>query len=200
MVDVLLGLLRPTSGRLAVDGDPIETDDAIEGWQKAVGYVPQQIFLVDDTIRRNIAFGIPDEAIDLSAVEEAAKIAQLHDFVTRELPDGYDTMVGERGMRLSGGQRQRIGIARALYRRPQLLILDEATSALDGATEGAFFSALREQLRGRTVISIAHRITTTRDFDRVVLVDHGEVVEQGSYQDVVEKRGRFGVLFDASAR
>lgn len=191
LVDVILGLLEPTSGALYVDGAPI-TD--ARAWQKNVGYVPQQIFLADDSVRRNIAFGIPDAEIDQQRVEESARIAQIHDFISNDLQRGYDSLVGERGIRLSGGQRQRLGIARALYRRPPLLVLDEATSALDGATEAAFFAALREQLKDRTVVSIAHRLSTTSSFDRVILIEDAVLAAEGNSDDAIEARGRFAVL------
>ncbi|MCC7073398.1 MAG: ABC transporter ATP-binding protein [Deltaproteobacteria bacterium] len=191
LVDLILGLLEPTSGGLFIDG--IEVADA-RAWQRNVGYVPQQIFLADDSVRRNIAFGVPDAEIDQARVEEAARIAQVHDFVSRELPGSYDAVVGERGVRLSGGQRQRLGIARALYRRPLLLVLDEATSALDGATEAAFFVALRHELRDRTVVSIAHRLSTTSTFDRVVLIQDGKAAAEGRPDDAIQARGPFAVL------
>lgn len=191
LVDLVLGLLVPTSGRFLVDG--IVVDDP-RSWQRNVGYVPQQIYLADDTVRRNIAFGVPEEKIDDARVEAAARTAQIHDFVASELPGGYGAVVGERGVRLSGGQRQRLGIARSLYREPALLVLDEATSALDGATEAAFFTALREGHRERTVLSIAHRLTTTKAFDRVVLVDGGRVVADGPPEAALVGDGPFSVL------
>jgi ABC-type multidrug transport system fused ATPase/permease subunit len=191
LVDVIVGLLTPTTGELTVDGALLTEPRA---WQKNVGYVPQQIFLADDSVRSNIAFGIPDDEIDQARVEESARIAQIHDFVSGELPHGYDTVVGERGIRLSGGQRQRLGIARALYRRPPLLVLDEATSALDGATETAFLAALRRQLQDRTVVSIAHRLSTTTSFDRVLLLDEGALVAEGTPEDAIVGRDRFAVV------
>lgn len=191
LVDLLLGLLQPSAGELLVDGQPV---GPIHAWQRNVGYVPQQIFLADDTVRRNIAFGVPADQIDDDRVRAAAGVAQIHDFITTELPGGYESVTGERGVRLSGGQRQRLGIARALYRNPALLILDEATSALDGATEAAFFAALRATHRDRTVISIAHRLSTTRSFDRVVLVEQGRIVVEGPPAEAIEGRGAFAVL------
>ncbi|OGQ25215.1 MAG: hypothetical protein A2138_06075 [Deltaproteobacteria bacterium RBG_16_71_12] len=191
LVDIVLGLLAPTEGTLSIDGRVVTL---VQAWQRNVGYVPQQIFLADDTVRRNIAFGVPPDRIDDARVIEAAKIAQVNDFIAGELPGGYHGLVGERGVRLSGGQRQRIGIARSLYRDPALLVLDEATSALDGATEAAFFAALREARRERTVVSIAHRLSTTRSFDRVILVEHGAVVTEGPPLEAIEGRGSFSVL------
>ena len=134
MMDVILGLLGPQEGKLSVDGQLITVANSRQ-WQRSVGYVPQYIYLVDDSVAANIAFGVKADNIDLQAVERAAKIAHLHEFVVNDLPQGYATTVGERGVRLSGGQRQRIGIARALYHSPQVLILDEATSALDNLTD-----------------------------------------------------------------
>jgi ATP-binding cassette, subfamily B, bacterial PglK len=193
LVDVLLGLLAPTGGSLLVDELSLSERNA-RSWQRNVGYVPQQIFLADDTVRRNIAFGFPDDEIDDAAVKEAARIAQIAPFIENDLPSAYDAVVGERGVRLSGGQRQRLGIARALYRKPKLLVLDEATSALDGATEAAFFAALRAALSDRTVISIAHRLSTTESFDRVLLVADGALVADAPPADAIAGRGRFAIL------
>ena len=143
-------------------------------WQASIGYVPQDIFLIDDTIARNIAFGLSDEKIDPSLLREACAMAQILDFIEAESPDGFDTRVGERGIRLSGGQRQRIGLARALYHRPSLLILDEATSALDVATEAKLLEALRS-LRGKlTMVVAAHRLSAVANCDQ--LIDLGDVI------------------------
>jgi len=139
-VDLILGLLEAQQGEVRVDGVPI-TKENVRAWQRSIGYVPQQIFLTDDTVSGNIAFGLDAKDVDHAAVERAAKVAELHDFIVREMPEGYDTFVGERGVRLSGGQRQRVGIARALYHDPDVLILDEATSALDNLTERAVMDA-----------------------------------------------------------
>ncbi len=193
LVDLILGLLRPTTGALRVDGKPLD-EASIPAWHLNVGYVPQQIFLADDTVAKNIAFGVPPELADRAALETAARIAQIDQFVTTEMPRGYDTVVGERGIRMSGGQRQRLGIARALYRKPGLIVLDEATSALDGATEAAFFAEMRAALRDTTVISIAHRLSTTKGFDRVVLLERGEVRAIGAPEEAIEGRGHFQVL------
>ena len=141
--DIILGLLKPQSGSVLVDGTPI-TPRNVNGWQKHLGYVPQSVYLSDDTLAANIAFGVASGDQDIDRVEDAARIANLHDFVVSELPNGYETMVGERGVRLSGGQRQRIGIARALYSDPDILILDEATSALDSLTEDVVSEAIRD--------------------------------------------------------
>jgi ABC-type multidrug transport system fused ATPase/permease subunit len=177
LVDLMLGLLEPTSGVIEVDGTPL-TPETARAWQMLAGYVPQQIFLIDDTIEANICFGIEKSVVDRERLEHVAGLAQIHDFVTKELPDGYQTVVGDRGVRLSGGQRQRLGIARALYRAPRFLVLDEATSALDGATEAAFFEALRRDLAGCTVVSITHRKSTARSFDRAYVLEGGVITAE----------------------
>lgn len=179
-IDIILGLLTPTSGDLVVD-DVVVDSGNLRQWQQNLGYVPQTIFLIDDTITRNIAFGVPDEEVDFEAVLSAARIANLHEFVTTDLPKGYDTIIGERGVRLSGGQRQRIGIARALYRDPSVLILDEATSALDGLTEDAVMEAIRNLSRKKTIIMIAHRLTTVQDCDVIYLIQKGRIAGEGDY-------------------
>ncbi|MBP7003002.1 ABC transporter ATP-binding protein [Amaricoccus sp.] len=189
-VDVILGLLRPQSGALVVDGVEV-TDETVPGWQKSVGYVPQHIFLTDESVAANIAFGVDRRKIDMEAVERAARIAELHDFVRRELPQGYDTMLGERGIRLSGGQRQRVGIARALYHDPDVLVLDEATSALDNLTERAVMDAVHNLGGKKTIIMIAHRLTTVQDCDRIFLLERGRVVAEGNYDQLVETSDDF---------
>jgi ABC-type bacteriocin/lantibiotic exporter with double-glycine peptidase domain len=183
-VDVLLGLLQPQAGVLRVDGTAI-TEANLRNWQRAVGYVPQQIFLIDDSVSANIAFGIRPEDRDQAAIETAARVANLHDFVLADLPQGYDTHVGERGVRLSGGQRQRIGIARALYHNPEVLILDEATSALDNLTERAVMDAVHALGRQKTIIMIAHRLSTVRSCDRIFLLEQGRVSAAGTYEELV---------------
>lgn len=156
VMDILLGLLQPKAGRLMVDGQTIDASN-IRAWQAAIGYVPQHIYLADSSVAENIAFGLPKEQIDMQAVERAAKSAQIHDFIAQELPDGYHSRVGDRGIRLSGGQRQRIGIARALYRDPPVLFFDEATSALDTATEAALNDTIANLSGNKTSVSISHR-------------------------------------------
>lgn len=172
MVDIILGLLVPQYGKITADGLDVRKNVSL--WQREIGYIPQTIYLSDDTIKNNIAFGIPEEEIDEEAVREAVRKAQLFEFVDN-LPDGLDTMVGDRGVRLSGGQRQRIGIARALYHDPEILILDEATSALDNETESAVMEAI-DSLKGlKTMIIIAHRLTTIRNVDVIYEVADGKV-------------------------
>lgn len=188
--DIILGLLRHQNGSMAVDGIEID-DENMRAWQKNIGYVPQSIFLCDDTITRNIAFGVPDECIDFTMVQEVALMANLHDFITNELPLGYETIVGERGVRLSGGQRQRIGIARALYHQPSLLVLDEATSALDGITENAVMDAIHNLAHQKTIIMIAHRMSTVMECDVIYLMDKGRLVAEGTYDELIQSNLRF---------
>lgn len=195
MVDVILGLLEAQEGTLAVDGQAI-TEKNRRAWQRTIGCVPQQIYLADDTVAANIAFGVRKRDIDLVAVENAAKIANLHEFVTNDLPQGYDTTVGERGVRLSGGQRQRIGIARALYHNPQVLILDEATSALDNLTEQAVMEAVHSLGHKITIILIAHRLSTVKACDTIFLLEKGKLEAQGSFEELAQVNERFrGMAF-----
>lgn len=190
LVDMLMGLLRPNAGSILIDGVAL-TADNIGAWQRNIGYVPQHIWLSDDSITRNIAFGVPDEDIDHEAVRAAATAASLHDFIVKELGQGYDTVIGERGIRLSGGQRQRVGIARALYHRPSVLVLDEATSALDGATEKAIIEAVDTLSRKITVVLIAHRLNTVIDCDRIFVLERGCVVDDGNYATLLRDSSAF---------
>lgn len=182
-VDLILGLLEPQQGTLSVDGKVVNSLN-IREWQMSIGYVPQQIYLSDETVESNIAFGIDENDINQDAVIRAAKIANLHDFVINDLPNGYETRVGERGVRLSGGQRQRIGIARALYHNPQVLILDEATSALDNLTELAVMEAINKLRHDITIILIAHRLSTVRECDQIYLMEKGKVIAQGDFDQL----------------
>jgi ABC-type multidrug transport system fused ATPase/permease subunit len=195
MVDIILGLLVPLKGRILVDGSEL-TNGNRKSWQKNLGYVPQSIYLIDDTIKNNIAFGIAADKIDDNAVITAAKLANIHEFVVSELPKGYDTVIGERGIRLSGGQRQRIGIARAVYHDPSVLILDEATSALDGLTEGAIMEAIKTMEHKKTIVMIAHRITTVRSCDVIYLMEKGVIVDHGSYDELYAKNEKFRRMAD----
>ena len=183
IVDIILGLLEPQEGTLKVDGEII-TKKNLRSWQKSIGYVPQHIFLSDDTIAANIAFGVDTKDIDQKGVENACKIANLNDFVINELPEQYQTKVGERGIRLSGGQRQRIGIARALYHNPKVLILDEATSALDNKTEQVVMDAVQNLNKEITIILIAHRLNTVKNCDTIFKLDKGKLVGQGTYEEL----------------
>lgn len=189
-VDVILGLLEPQEGALEVDGQLI-TGANRRSWQRVIGYVPQHIYLADDSVASNIAFGMNANDIDLQAVESAAQITNLHEFVVNDLPQGYATTIGERGVRLSGGQRQRIGIARALYHNPQVLILDEATSALDNLTEKAVMEAVNNLSDNITIILIAHRLSTVRQCDKVYLLEQGELKAQGTYEELTKTSERF---------
>ena len=177
LVDVILGLLTPTGGTITVDEKGIH--EHVRGWQDQIGYVPQSIYLTDDTLRRNVAFGLPEELIDDSAVNRALRAAQLEDFVAT-LPDGVQTMVGERGVRLSGGQRQRIGIARALYHDPAVLVLDEATSALDLSTERGVMDAVLALHASKTILIVAHRLSTVERCDRLYRLANGQIVGEGT--------------------
>lgn len=189
MVDVVIGVLSPSEGAVAVDGKVLDAEGR-RRWRRSIGYVPQQIYLIDDTLRRNVAFGVEDESIDEVAVWDALRAARLDDLV-RELPDGLRTRVGERGVRLSGGQRQRLGIARALYFKPSLLVLDEATSALDGVTEREVVQAL-ESLRGScTILVIAHRLSTVKFCDRLFYLRDGLVESSGSWDELVRDSAGF---------
>jgi ATP-binding cassette, subfamily B, bacterial PglK len=189
LVDVLLGLYLPNAGVIRIDDLPV-TEANVRAWQHNIGYVPQVIFLTDDTIAANIAFGAGRKEIDMARVEKAARIAHLHEFVDN-LPQRYNTMVGERGVRLSGGQRQRIGIARALYHDPAVLIMDEATSALDGATENAVMDAIQELTGQKTVILIAHRLTTVENCEIIYMIADGQVVGQGTYKELFSANREF---------
>jgi ABC-type multidrug transport system fused ATPase/permease subunit len=193
VVDVILGLLEPQRGDVLVDGTPICRDN-VRAWQRAIGYVPQHMFLIDDTVAANIAFGVVPQKIDMSAVERAGRYAELHAFVTDELPQGYQTMIGERGVRLSGGQRQRIAIARALYHDPEVLVFDEATSALDNVTERAVMDALHNLAHVKTILLIAHRLTTVRACDRIFLLAHGRLEAVGTFDELVAQDAGFKKL------
>lgn len=190
IIDLLLGLLSPTEGRITVDRVPLD-EQTLPRWQKQIGYVPQTIFLTDDTIARNIAFGLPDAKIDMDAVAKAARMAQVHEFIERDLPSGYRTIVGERGVRLSGGQRQRLGIARALYHDPEVLVFDEATSALDGATESQVYEAIHALTGSKTMITIAHRLSTVRNTDRLFLLHRGQIKAEGTYDELMTSSQAF---------
>ena len=184
-VDIILGLLEPQKGTLEIDGKVVNKNN-IRAWQRSIGYVPQQIYLADDTIAANIAFGIEHKNIDQRAVERAAKIANLHEFVMTELPEKYQTTIGERGIRLSGGQRHRNGIARALYNNPQILVLDEATSSLDNLTEKAVMEAVHNLENDITIIIIAHRLSTVKECDTIFLLDKGELKGQGNFEKLIQ--------------
>ncbi len=189
-VDLILGLLEPQVGTLEVD-DKIIDGKNIKVWQSIIGYVPQNIYLSDDSIIANIAFGVSSEDIDYDSVERVAKIANLHEFIINKLPKKYQTKIGERGIRLSGGQRQRIGIARALYRNPRLLVLDEATSALDNLTEQAVMDAVNNLDKDITVIMIAHRLSTVKECDTIFFLEDGKLTGKGSFEELLKSNKSF---------
>ena len=191
LIDILTGLLQPTSGEVRIDGQLLDPEPV--WWHAQLGVVSQSVFLLDDTLRRNIAFGRPDDEIEEARLERAVERAQLRDVVA-QLPEGLDTWVGERGIRLSGGQRQRVAVARALYREPSVIVFDEGTSALDGVTEAALVEALDELKSGRTLISVAHRISTVRHADTILVVEGGRITAQGSYDDLMERSALFRSL------
>ena len=188
-LDLLMGLLIPIEGELLMDGTPI-SDIRLRAWQQTVAHVPQNIYLADSTLAENIAFGVPRDAIDLDRVQQAARQAQIADFIESH-PARYSALVGERGIRLSGGQRQRIGIARALYKQASVLVLDEATSALDTTTEQSVMNAIEGLDRDLTILLIAHRLTTVRGCDTIVELEHGQVVAQGTYEQLLESSPSF---------
>jgi ABC-type multidrug transport system fused ATPase/permease subunit len=190
VVDIILGLLEAQKGTLEVDGEIISENNK-KRWQRSIGYVPQNIYLSDDTIAANIAFGIAYESIDQEAVVRAAKIANIHNFIINELDQKYQTTIGERGVRLSGGQRQRIGIARALYHKPQVLILDEATSALDNLTEQAVMDEVYNFEKKITIVLIAHRLSTVKRCDNIYIINKGEIEEQGAFKQLIKKNITF---------
>ncbi len=194
--DVLIGLLQPAQGRVLVDGEPV-TPERLRAWQRNIGYVPQVVFLFDDTVANNIALGVDGPDIDLARIERAARIADLHDFVVNDLPQGYQTLVGERGANLSGGQRQRIGIARALYHDPAVLVLDEATNELDLVTQNRVFAALRS-LPDKTLIFATHRTTVAKACDDIIVLESGRVVARGSFAKLTRPDSRYRALLKES--
>ena len=187
LVDIILGLLPPSDGQVLVDGNNINIDNNHLAWQSQIGYIPQDIYLIDDTIKRNIAFGIDDHEIREEDIERAIKLAQLSKFVS-DLPLQLNTIIGNRGIRLSGGQRQRIGIARALYRKSKILVFDEATSSLDIETEKAIVDCI-ENLDGKvTLIVITHRLQTLRNFKNIYFIKQGLITDHGSYKEIIENK------------
>lgn len=192
LVDLLLGLQMPEQGRILIGGSPLDAA-LLPHWRRKVAYIPQSVFLLDGTVADNIAFGVWPERVDRTRVRRAAETARIADLIA-SLPNGYRSSVGERGSKLSGGQRQRLGIARALYREPAVLIMDESTSALDGITESEIVKALQDLKGEMTMIIIAHRHSTVRLCDRIVLLDRGRVVDSGSYDDLRARNPLFGRL------
>jgi ATP-binding cassette subfamily C protein len=188
LADLILGLLKPSSGKIEVDGKDIYTD--ISAWQENIGYIPQFIYLSDDSIKNNIALGLEENEIDEDKLQKAIEASQLTEFINR-LPEKENTKIGERGIRLSGGQRQRIGIARALYDNPEVLVMDEATSSLDNITEKFIVEAIEQLKKNRTIIIIAHRLSTVKNCDQLYILKQGEIIEQGTYNELIQKNKEF---------
>ncbi|PSQ82667.1 MAG: ABC transporter ATP-binding protein, partial [Bacteroidetes bacterium QH_2_63_10] len=189
-VDLILGLLRPRAGEVTIDGVPLRMDN-LRPWQQTLGYVPQHIYLSDDTVARNIAFGVASDQIDMEAVREAARRAHIFDYIEQDLPNRWETVVGERGVKLSGGQRQRIGIARALYHEPSVLVFDEATSALDQSTEAGVMEAIYDLEGEQTILIISHRLSTVQRADNIFMLEDGRKVGEGSYDELLEEHAKF---------
>lgn len=188
-LDLLLGLVEPTQGQILVDGQPI-TGGHLRAWQRNIAHVPQSIYLSDSTVAENIAFGVRQEDIDMEQVKKAAQQARIAEFIENNA-DGYNALVGERGVRISGGQRQRIGIARALYKQPTVLVFDEATSALDNFTEKEIMEAIEGLSRDITIVIVAHRLSTVRSCDTIIELGGGNVIAQGSYEYLLENSQSF---------
>jgi len=183
LINLILGLLPPSNGEVKIDNVDIDTN--MRGWQNQIGYVPQTIYLTDDTLRHNIAFGLEEDQIDDGALQAAIKAAQLEGFIS-DLPEGYNSIVGEQGVKLSGGQRQRIGVARALYHDPAVLVLDEATSALDTETEKGVMQAIIALQGKKTILIVAHRLSTLKQCDLLYKIENGKIVHQGLYDELVD--------------
>ena len=183
-VDLILGLLKPSKGKIEVNS--VNIKDSLKEWQSYLGYVPQEIYLLDDSIRRNVAFGVDDENINKNRVNECLKSAQLLDFV-RTLPDGIETYIGNQGIRLSGGQRQRLGIARSLYTNPKILIMDEATSSLDNETEENLIKDISKLRKEKTIIIIAHRLSTLKNCNKLFLFEEGKLIDQGNSDEIIQR-------------
>lgn len=198
LIDIIVGLLYPQQGSLHVDQTLI-TADNVPQWRKLVAYVPQDVFLYDESINRNIAFGIPEEQVDHEAVVAAAKLAHIHHFIENDLPDKYQTKVGERGVRLSGGERQRIGLARAFYRNPQVLLLDEATSALDAITQERVVSSLEVNGKDITVIVVAHRFSSIKICNEIYFIDGGRIADAGSWEQLMNRNDKFRLMVELAS-
>ena len=183
-------MLTPNSGEIKFNGVSIN-DSNIKSWRKIVGYVPQDIFMLDDTITNNIAFGMPSDKINMIKVKKAAEMANLSNFIENELASGYNTFIGENGILLSGGQKQRLGIARALYHEPEILVFDEATSALDNITERMIMESIANLKSSFTVIMVAHRLSSIASFDEIYLLDKGRIVDSGNFQALIDRNSLF---------
>lgn len=199
LIDIILGLLQPQKGSLMADGVEINSNNVVN-WQRNLGYVPQQISLIDASLAENIAFGAKKDEINMDTVQNVSRIACLHDFVNNNLQDGYNTAIGERGVKLSGGQRQRVGIARALYYNPSILVLDEATSALDNTTERFVMDSIKKLGQEITIIIIAHRLSTIRDCDVIYHLDKGNIISNGTYKELLDSDKKFFEMTDYEDR
>jgi len=193
LVDIMIGLMLPQQGTMLIDQLPI-TSENVRSWQRKIGYVSQHIYLTDDTVTRNIAFGIPDQSIDHEKVVQSARLANIDKFIENDLPAGYKTIIGEHGVRLSGGQRQRLGVARAFYHDPEVLVFDEATSALDGVTEDAVLASILSTASSKTLIIIAHRLTTIKNCDWVYMMDQGRIIASGTYDTLLADNKMFRAM------
>ena len=182
LINLFTGLLRPSEGKIEVDELNIFSN--LPEWHKKIGYVPQSIYLTDDTVRKNIAFGLRENDIDDDLIKQAIEKASLSEFL-KNLPNGLDTIVGEKGIRISGGQQQRIGIARALYRDPEILILDEATSSLDNLTEKKIMDSIHFLKRKKTLIVVTHRLSTVNKCDKIFFINKGKITKQGSPEEIL---------------
>jgi len=199
LVDIILGLLESQKGSLKVDNTEINSKN-ITNWQRKLGYVPQQISLIDASLAENIAFGVKKDEINMETIHNVSRIANLHDFVNNKLKDGYNTAIGERGVKLSGGQRQRVGLARALYHNPSVLVLDEATSALDNTTERLVMDSIKKLGQKITIIIIAHRLSTIRDCDTIYHLDKGKIISEGTYGELLKSDKKFLEMVDYEER
>ena len=188
LVDLIIGVIKPKSGKILVDGYDIHENIAI--WQRQIGYIPQTIYLADTTIKSNVAFGIPEKEIDEDKVWAALSLTQLENFV-KNLPNGLETVVGERGVLISGGQRQRIGNARAIYHEPKILIMDEATAALDNETERAFMEGIDQLREKKTILLIAHRLSTVKNCDVIFFLKDGQLIDHGKFDELKETNIEF---------
>ena len=193
LIDIILFLLDHEKGALKVDGLKIDKHN-FRSWKKLIGYVPQNIYLSDDTIKANIAFGIENKFINYEKLDKAAKVAQISCFIEKDLPAGLETNIGERGVRLSGGERQRLGIARALYHDPEILIFDEATSALDNITEKQLMDSINNLSKKKTIIVVAHKLNTIKNFDKIFLLEDGKIVSSGNYNELIKVSDKFKTM------
>ena len=197
LVDMIVGLLEPTSGTIYIDQVPLTSKNVGE-WRNNLAYVPQEVFLFDDTVLRNIVFGSSEKEVDYKRLKEVTKIVDIYDFISKELPKQFETEIGEKGVRLSGGQRQRLGLARALYSEPKVLVLDEATSALDTITEKGIIESLKGLPKDITIIIIAHRLSTVRHANQIYILEDGKIKDQGTYESLMDSSNTFKTMVELS--